>query len=433
MRCLRCRDRKTKVNPSSNCNTHMLIRLECVYTSEDMPCEFCRTHKFRGCIKITAQKVPLKVLRRHLDIQRLAMNDIDTNSSSSPTANLGLTSLLSQFKRRFASDAGIVVWDHSEICRIFTVAALAARRRTTVEYTEHASSYEAKAVDFLSSAIEQGIEREVHVFTANIIGWLAYSSCSDTVNAPLHFKGSYAILDSLLHHRLPFPGRHNLPQKELLIVFGPFIIDCAAAWSVRAGVIPCRNTNFSQRTQYFDHFSRLDNSGTWYSGILEAANSTLGNALEVALNCVCETINKEIALDLKRESVAHALLYIRSELGDVDLQSALWQLYESFQESNTDHSTVEGQLITRIFHRMRIVLLLESVLEAASVENGVLDAKTNAIAQTVILFCRHQTSERDPNRIIEDYFLMSWHNFSHLLLGGMSLSRADTPDRSAPF
>jgi hypothetical protein len=312
---------------------------------------------------------------------------------------------------------------------MFAVLALWGRQSTTIEYKERALAYETCAVESLSFAHRDSNHLENHVFAASLLGWLAYSSCSKTIDAPLHFKGSYAILDLLLNHKL----RRQLPHKELLLIFGPFVLDCAIAWSVRAGVIPCRNTNFSQRAEYFDHFSKVGNSGTWYSGILEAANSTLGNVLEVALNCVCQTITKEIALDFNRESVDQALLYIRSELGDVDLQNALWQLYESFQEGNTDHSTVEGQLITRIFHRMRIVLLLESVLEAPSIENGVLDAKTNAIARTVILFCRQQTSERDPNRIIEDYFLMSWHNFSHLLLGGMSLSRVDTPDRNAPF
>ena len=209
----------------------------------------------------------------------------------------------------------------------------------------------------------------------------------------------------------------------MLVIFGPFIIDCAVAWSVRAGVVPSRNTSFSQRTEYFDEFRSFDNPGTWYSGILEAANSTLGNALEMALNCVCQTIAKEITLDFSREMVDQALLYIRSELGDVDLQNALWQLYESFQEDKTDHSTVEGQLITRMFHRIRVVLLLEAVLEAPSVAIGVLHAKTHAIAQVVVLFCRMQTRQRDANRKIEEYFLMSWHNFSHLLLGGCLFRR----------
>ena len=318
--------------------------------------------------------------------------------------------------------------DDANECLQYVVAALRNRRKDGVEYTQRASAYEGYAISQLNGAISESREREPHVYVANLLGWLAYTSCSSTIHAPAHFKGSYAILDFLLN-----PGVHlrrRLPEKRSLFIFGPFIIDCAVAWSVRAGVVPSRNTSFIQRTVYFDQFGGSNDAGSWYSGILEATNSTLGNVLEVALNTVCQTIAKEIVSDFNRDTVDQALLYIRSELGDLDFQNALGQLHESFQEDKTDHSTVEGQLITRIFHRIRVVFLLEAVLEAQSVEIGVLDAKTNAIARSVISFCRKQTSDRNADRIIEDYFLMSWHNFSHLLLGGMSLSPVDTPDRN---
>src|SRR5947207_9313504 len=67
------------------------------------------------------------------------------------------------------------------------------------------------------------------------------------------------------------------PVSDLVLMLGPFIMDCANAWTTRNGVVPQRCPKFDQRVKYFDMLHSVDNSGMWYSGILEAANSTLGN------------------------------------------------------------------------------------------------------------------------------------------------------------
>src|SRR5208282_2168306 len=136
------------------------------------------------------------------------------------------------------------------------------------------------------------------------------------------------------------------------------------------GAVPQRRTTFEQRVKYFDQL-RSD-SGVWHSGILEAANSTLGNVLEVLLSCVCQVARKEMEQDFAaRNTVNDVLQYVRAELGDVDLHSALQAISHSFQGEQTDHRTVEGQLITRLFHRVRCVLLLLTILEdEQSIQNG---------------------------------------------------------------
>lgn len=306
-------------------------------------------------------------------------------------------------------------------CLKWAVLAWAARGNTPSEATKQLSVYSASTVQILNYEIELGTFNKDSVFASNLIAWVAYSSCSDEIDPRAHFKHSLGIL-----YTLSDLSRNNSLDEEL-VIFGPFIIDCANAWSVRNGVVPCRRTTFRQRTLYFEQLRLNDNAGIWYTGVLEAANSTLGNLLEVSLNCVSQTIKKEINYDFTNSTIDNTLQYIRAELGNVDLHQALRTLNQSFQGWQTDHTTVEGQLITRIFHRLRCVLLLHSVLEAPSIQTGVLGPKAKYIAEKVIVFCRKQAIRRDGP--IEDYFLISWHNYCHLLLGGMGLSHQESPER----
>jgi hypothetical protein len=119
------------------------------------------------------------------------------------------------------------------------------------------------------------------VFAANLLGWVAYSTCSQGAEAHIHFNGSMGMLTFLMEKE----GSERNPH---LVNFGPSIIDCANAWATRNGGIPQRLTSFQQRVKYFEELFGADNSGVWYSGTLEAANATLGNLMEITLRVVCE-------------------------------------------------------------------------------------------------------------------------------------------------
>ena len=305
---------------------------------------------------------------------------------------------------------------------IYAVLAWAARQTAPSDYRELSSRYCIKAVRMLNNRIEEAKCCADEIFAANLLAWVAYSTCSKEIEAHIHFKASLVMLNFL---------SDTGPLSTDLIVFGPFIIDCANAWTIRNGVIPSRRTTFSQRVSYFDKLRLTGNSCAWYSGTLEAANSTLGNLLEVSLTSVCQLAKKERDNDFTRDTVENVLRYLRAELGDIHLHSALRTLYQSFQGPQTNHTTVEGQLITRLFHRLRCVLLLHTVLEAPTIQEGVRSPQTRFIARKIISFCRIQAIRRGGP--IEDYYLISWHNFSYLLLGGIALSREECSERMLPY
>ena len=263
------------------------------------------------------------------------------------------------------------------------------------------------------------------VFAANILGWVAYSTCSQEVEAHVHFNGSMAILSFLSD---PEHSKY-LSFSSTPLTFGPFIIDCANAWTTRNGGIPKRLTSFAQRVKYFDHLFGDDNPEIWYCGTLEAANSTLGNLMEITLRVVFEVARNEEEESTSRSRADEAVQYVRAELGDADLHAGLLTIYRSFQGDLTNHATVEGQLITRVFHRLRCVLLLLTLLEQPSIQIGVSTAKAQYLGKVIISFCRKQAIRRGGP--IEDYYLISWHNFTHLLLGGMCLTMEDYPESKA--
>ena len=389
------------------------MQSQCVFTSEDSPCEHCQHRGFSDCVKLGSQHFNQKLgtgLRPSFEDVHLCNSIFSTNTI--------LESPQGALFHHLKINRNPIPTALRDSSLVFAVLAWSARVMMPSMYLEQLPRFAAGAVYNLNICVTREIIHANCVYASNLIAWVAYSSCLDEVDPRVNFQQSLGFLRILLERRKPL--------TNTLEVFGPFIIDCANAWTIRNGIIPGRSTTFRQRTEYFDHLRLKDNVGAWHTGILEAANATLGNLLEVSLTCACQIIRKEIENDLTRDTVDNALQHVRAELGDVDLHQALRTLNQSFQGPQTNHTSVEGQLITRIFHRLRCVLLLLTILEASSIEFGVLTPKAKYIGERIIYFCQKQAIHRDGP--IEDYFLTSWHNFSHLLLGGMCISPDDSPE-----
>jgi len=237
-----------------------------------------------------------------------------------------------------------------------------------------------------------------------------------------YFGLSYNFICDFLHSERDYSYRISgtpIDDTDVVLMYAPFVLDCVNAWITRNGDIPPRLTKFSQRVTYFDKVLASQYPGAWHTSILEATNCTLGNLMEVALGWTWRFANMEAIGNVDREKVEQVLLYIKSELGDADLHAALQQLYQAFQGQQTNHTTVEGQLVTRLFHRLRCVLLLHSVLSANSIAAGMQHPDSVLIAKKIVYFCGKQVIRRGGP--IEDYLLLTWHNFSYLMIGGIGL------------
>ena len=92
----------------------------------------------------------------------------------------------------------------------------------------------------------------------------------------------FVMSQTILAFMSDIADRSRKALPEVVILFGPFVLDCFIAWITRNGRVPRRCTEF-ERVTYFNEMSRLDAPGVWLSGILEAANATIGHLLEVSL------------------------------------------------------------------------------------------------------------------------------------------------------
>jgi len=267
------------------------------------------------------------------------------------------------------------------------------------------------------------------IIASTLLAWVTYSSNITEFSTSSYFKMSYAqavhvaaAVDTIDHLLDRIHVLMN--QRSEYRLHASFALDCANAWLIRNGVYPPRTTTFAQRECYFTRLEEL-NSAAWHPATLEAANTTLGNLFEVCLTATLQFAKNELNLDFSRESADNVLQYIRAELGDADLHRALKDLYRSHQGTNTNHTTVVGQLTTRLFHRLRCVLLLHEILSQDSIYTGAQTPEAINVATKIVGFCGKQVIRRGGP--IEDYYLQSWHNFSYLMLGGMGL-----PDDSPP-
>jgi hypothetical protein len=302
--------------------------------------------------------------------------------------------------------------------RVWVLLACSARRLPNPAHADDISEYIARTVRGLGWKVSFRRIQPHDSLVANTLAWVVYSTCTHETEAHIHFNGSMGILTYCMSEDCGY-------QSEILATFGPFIIDCVNAWTTRHGGIPQRCTTFKQRVNYFHELFLVDPAGTWYSSVLEAVNAILGNLMEISLRTIYEAARSEAEEIYVRNGVEEALEYIRAELGDFELQDDLRTIYRSFQGSQTNHTTVEGQLITRIFHRLRYILLLSTILESPGIQFGISSLKVQYLGRTILSFCRIQSIPRDGST--EDYYLM-WYNFTHLLLGGMTLTNDEHPD-----
>jgi hypothetical protein len=305
-------------------------------------------------------------------------------------------------------------------------AALAwvARQYPIRSFFEPVSRYILKASQRIAVDIRYGQFYFTEIFASNLLGWVIYSTCTEQFDTRIHFKGSVNMLSCVLN--IIMERSFSTPSEKNLMAFGPFIIDCANAWQVRNGMVPHRSTTFKQRVAYFNDLATSSKPGMWHAGIVEAANTTLGNLLEIALSRTSQIARREMEPGSPRDPIHDVLDYLRQELGDTDFHEALLTIHRSFEGPSQDHSTVQGQLITRLFHRLRAVLLLHSILDADSIREGIATERSVMFGTGLIRACQTHAIRRDGP--IEDYYLISWHNYSLLLLGGMTLSFETSAD-----
>jgi len=387
-----------------------------------------------------------KILSR--EGQERASSDLVSHVDSMPPQNT-VPTFVSIGKENFVQGSVLIPWintidGHPHIARTAATQALRAIQGSPSDCRENLEFFfnlAAGTLDrclngictfamFASRHSDEYRRASDSIIASTLLAWIAYSADIAESSASSYFMTAYAQVFRTTANANAngidlSSSSAELGQREsAYCLYSSFALDCANAWLIRNGMYPPRTTTFAQRKLYFTHFEDL-NSATWHPATLEAANTTLGNLFEVCLTAALQFAKNELNLNFSREGADNVLQYIRAELGDADLHRALKDLYRSHQGTNTNHTTVVGQLTTRLFHRLRCVLLLHEILSQDSIYTGAQTPEAINVATKIVGFCGKQVIRRGGP--IEDYYLQSWHNFSYLMLGGMGL-----PDDSPP-
>lgn len=393
--------------------------IQCIFGLPDQPCNYCQDQPHFGpCIKTA----PVTFSSSLSDKARAVAARRTSPYKGDLHVLLDDDEALSTLNgRTIGSEFPDGVYDHSLRC---AVIAWISRRGRHTKFNFPWSDYVYFAVEELNRCLDR-LPTFLNALTSNLLGWLTYSTCSQVGDAHSHFKCSLAITLYLANYASGLLLDLN-PSRA----YAAFIIDCANAWSVRNGGLPIKNTTFQGRVVYFEHLRGLrDRSNAFFAGVLEAANSTLGNLLEVSLCCTSGIVQHNEFYN--EDNIQYILQYLRAELGDPDLHHGLQQIRQSIEGDKRDHSTVEGQLTTRLFHRLTGIMLLVSVLEEPSISAGFATPRAQYLADMLVSGCRFHALRRGGP--IEDYYMISWHNFSLLLLGGLALNMEDYPERLWSF
>ena len=191
---------------------------QCVFTSEDSPCELCQHRGFSDCVKLGSQHFNRKL---GITIQSRTFKDVQLYNDIFST-NAILESPQGALFHHLKINAYHVLRPSSSSL-IYAVLAWSARVMMPSMYLEQLPRFAAGAVDNLNICVTREIINADCVYASNLIAWVAYSSCLDEVDPRVNFQHSLGFLKILLERRKPL--------TSALEVFGPFIIDCANAWT----------------------------------------------------------------------------------------------------------------------------------------------------------------------------------------------------------
>lgn len=298
------------------------------------------------------------------------------------------------------------------------VLSWAARQLPPEQYELQFLEHQNLALQYLRANLHSEDCWEDALFTSTILAWNSYSSFNEQTSVRSHWLGAGEILMAL--------QRSPSKRSGMLTAFAPFVLDCISAWSVRYGGVPSRWTSFSQRVIYFEQLFRVATSHSSQTGTADAVNATLGNVLEMSLTCLSAVVEEATGRPplLDEMSLIGAIHHIRDELCDMDLQHAL----VAIQVPSGNGETIHEQLTSRLIHRHKCILLIDSILKERTRLLPSLCSSTavSAVARGLISSLRWGVRQNLTN----DYYRTTWHGYSHLLLGGLPLRGEDQERRA---
>jgi hypothetical protein len=375
-----------------------LIFEQCVFTSEDLPCEYCRTHETAdACVRQWGQKKEqsLAVARpiptandeviRSQDVLLLQYGYSDTFFWAGGT-------LMSGLLRKFAFVFSPAINDAS--LRHAMLAFIAAYLPSDIDYYERIVVHSELCGKELMSKNPATLN-EADLFAAFLLTWV---SCirKDVLAFRIHLKGFSAILEELSFRNGRAGTSHQLsvfwPLARDLILEGSRMVDAVDGASGHiiefCGIAgqTMGPQKFSGRARYLDLLVRADpNCHTTFSQAVWHHCGLLRRCLRytvpiqknggTALTTVIQPIVTDIKADLdslEMKNIAFQLSLMKLSQNDT-VQFGRWTAYWQFM------------LLLYQYDKLMIVLL-----EAETVEEGASSCESANIAVSILQIMKDQ-------------------------------------------
>jgi hypothetical protein len=374
-----------------------------VYTSEWLPCEFCRSRNItKLCIKIQG---PVAEATRQFP--RLQPSNVDVNIPAEDAllldyaySRFGNSRSLRAFYRLLHVVYGPGIPD-ADLLR-HAVLGWCARCLKPEDFRNKAEDHQRQAISGMRHALDRPKEiRDTDIFAAWILLETAWT-CGMWDEASTHAKGCMSMLGNV------YSGE---PPSLMLTVFRPLIFDRVNLWGTVCFIqdrathfssfFPQKLTSFKDRVAYEWELQRSAVSirSLQQFSLAYAIQKTLGNLLTILTFCWQEKLRREqMGGDPIFPVIDRVMSYVHAELGDPDLTKALFELQQTCTPKFKGES-IESQMDSFQLVQLKSIHLMMAILLTSSEDaHGISEIAQEA--ETLLAFYRREITGEE--RLIEN-------------------------------
>ena len=416
-------------NEGSAIPDRILIIVQCIYTSADLPCQFCQERRITTpCEKLLGPKTQVKFEAPRRLVPTPGSSGIDSEDVSLLKyvySGQGHFTDMIAFSTALASVYGTVIPFPSLRHAILSFATLDLPSK---QFRDKSLIHKGQALRHLNENISDP-ERvhESDLFASCLLAMRAWESGEDE-DLSKHILGCLAILDHL-------NNRPHAPSHALSI-FAPFVthwmdylrtVSYVSRWPGARNLLslPPKRISFKQRVLFFKEFCRVATpKDAWLSGVVEALHDILTDLVLMLTFGIYGVATKEAAGDFQRDTwIEEVLRQVDEEYTDLDLQRTLRSMACTFPHITS--LSFEARLANYQLLQLKGIQLGKTILESRTILDGLASHMAQARSKSLLSSYRSLSLAEDPTMV--SYYAMSYSG--NLLLASLCLPSDEIYER----
>lgn len=393
--------------------------VQCIYTSEWLPCLFCQTRNIScPCLKLpgpkTASRLPLsRQIPTQIDAT-IAAEDVLLLQYAYSVKDLRTATYFKQLALVYGTAISHRSLRHA-------ILAYAASELPPDTFRQKMEYHKSRVCGILIQKLNRPENIcDADVFATCVLAWTAWWFWSGS-EFLAHAKGCLSMLAFLSE------SSKERPLSDMLIVFGPYVMDGLDFLFSRDGAyiprFPDQRTMFREHFRYCQVFSRTGAPvDTWQFPAMRALRVTFDHRLKGAAWWLRHAAIKELEGDSQTVmSIARRVVSaINEDLSDLDLQRAICEVIE--QSHDVKNGTFKDVLKKWAWIHWQCIQLVLAIFDAPTILQGFDSLPAITSARKVVSAWSFQGKPRGPR--IEDSYC------TQIVLAGLALGMEDLAERN---